>query len=54
MLNFFNFKRFGNDYLLTNDTGKHMFVSDNVFNSIVEHKNIPDETLEKLKERYPR
>lgn len=52
MLNFFNFKRFGNDYLLTNDTGKHMFVSDNVFNSIVEHKNIPDETLEKLKDNF--
>ena len=52
MLNFFNFKRFGTDYLLTNDTGKYMFVSDNVFKSIIEHKNIPDETLAKLKEHF--
>lgn len=52
MLNFFNFKKFGNDYLLTNDTGKYMFVNDREFNSIVEHENIPDETLEKLKDNF--
>ena len=52
MLNFFNFKKFGNDYLLTNDTGKYMFINDREFNSIVEHENIPDETLEKLKDNF--
>ena len=35
MINYFNFKRFKNRYLLTNDLGKYMFASQNEFKSLL-------------------
>lgn len=52
MLNFFNFKKFGKEYLLTNDTGKYIFISEDIFDSLVENKEIPEETLIELKDNF--
>ncbi|OQB13117.1 MAG: Anaerobic sulfatase-maturating enzyme [Firmicutes bacterium ADurb.Bin193] len=52
MINFFNFKKFGDEYLLTNDTGKYAFVSEDTLHSLIEKKNLPEEIYEKLKENF--
>lgn len=52
LINFFNFKKFGNEYLLTNDTGRHIFVSENTLKSLIDKKDIPPEVYDNLKENY--
>lgn len=46
-LNFFNFKKFGNKVLLTNDLGKYIFVSEDEFKKIIGKKVEPSSGLEK-------
>ena len=38
MINYFNFKRFGKDYLITNDLGNYMFIEPEVFRKLVMDK----------------
>lgn len=52
MINFFNFKKFGDEYLLTNDTGRHAFVTKDTLHSLIDKKDIPEEIYNKLKENY--
>ncbi len=46
-LNFFNFKKFGNRVLLTNDLGKYLFVGEDEFKKIISKTIEPDSELEK-------
>lgn len=46
-LNYFNFKKFSNKILLTNDLGKYLFVSDDEFKKIIGQKVKPNSDLEK-------
>ena len=51
--NYFNFKKMGDEYLLTNDIGKFLFVNEKEFNSFVNNKEIiTDELYLKLKDNY--
>ena len=52
MINFFNFKKFGNEYLLTNDTGRHTFVSEETLKALIDKKDLPEEIYEKLKQNF--
>ena len=52
MINFFNFKKFGEEYLLTNDAGKYAFVKEDTLNSLIEHRELPEEIHKKLKDNY--
>ena len=52
MINFFNFKKFGEEYLLTNDTGRHAFVKEDTLNSLIEHRELPEEIYKELKDNY--
>lgn len=52
-INYFNFKRFGEDYLLTNDTGKFLFLSSSEFGKLMNNDYYDcEELLNKLSERY--
>lgn len=42
MINYFNFKRFGDDYLLTNDLGRYMFVSTSELKALLKGTVDPD------------
>ena len=42
MINYFNFKRFDDDYLLTNDLGRYMFVSASELKALLTEKVDPD------------
>ena len=37
MINYFNFKQFDNEYLLTNDFGKYMFVTKEELRSLIDN-----------------
>ena len=51
--NYFNFKKIGDKYLLTNDLGKFLFVNEKEFYSFMGDKEIiSDELYLKLKENY--
>ncbi len=52
--NYFNFEKFDNKYLLTNDFGRYSFVSDTVFEKLVDEKydDIDENTLNRLKDSY--
>lgn len=53
-INYFNYEKFDNKYLLTNDFGRFSFVSDNVFGNLVSEKyeNIDEDIIESLKNGY--
>ncbi|WP_051213038.1 His-Xaa-Ser system radical SAM maturase HxsB [Butyrivibrio fibrisolvens] len=36
MINYFNFKKFGNEYLITNDLGRHSFVDSKVLKALIQ------------------
>ncbi|MBQ5563357.1 MAG: His-Xaa-Ser system radical SAM maturase HxsB, partial [Clostridia bacterium] len=42
MINYFNFKRFDDDYLLTNDLGRYMFVSASELKALLKGTVDPD------------
>ena len=42
MINYFNFKKFDDDYLLTNDLGRYMFVSAPEFKALLTGTVDPD------------
>lgn len=50
MLNFFNFRKFNDDYLLTNDFGKHIFLTSDEFMSFLSQK-MDSELENRLNER---
>ena len=52
MINYFNFKKFGKDYLLTNDSGKYAFVGEETLHSIIGRRQIPEDIYNELKENY--
>lgn len=52
MINFFNFKKFDDEYLLTNDTGRHAFVSEETLKALIKKKDIPEDTYNKLKDNF--
>lgn len=54
MINYFNFERFDNDYLLTNDLGFHVFLSDSDFRNLISKniKSIKEETLLELEDKF--
>jgi len=52
LINFFNFKKFGDEYLLTNDTGRHTFVSEDTLKSLIDKKDLPEDVYNRLKENY--
>lgn len=52
MVNFFNFKKIGDEYLLTNDTGKYAFVTEDTLNALIEKKELPEEIYKELKQNY--
>lgn len=47
-LNYFNFKKFNNQILMTNDLGKYVFVDPDDFNRIITRKLLPDSKLYKV------
>lgn len=52
MINYFNFKKFGDEYLLTNDTGRYAFVSEDTLKALIENKNISEDIYNKLKDNF--
>lgn len=52
MINFFNFKKFGDEYLLTNDTGRHVFVSEDILRSLIQRNDLPEEIYNRLKDNF--
>lgn len=53
MKNYFNFKKIDNQYLLTNDLGKYVFLSPEEFNIFIKNENeLSERTREKLKSNY--
>lgn len=52
MINFFNFKKLSDQYLLTNDFGKYVFLDNNQFAELIAKKDVSDNDLrEELKEQ---
>lgn len=52
-LNYFNFKKFKDRYLITNDLGKYLFLSEKEFSKLCDNTYMEDEELcRKLSERY--
>ncbi len=53
-LNYFNYEKIEEQYLLTNDFGKYAFVSGQVFENLVHEKygEIEDDEINKLKSGY--
>ncbi|WP_051131596.1 His-Xaa-Ser system radical SAM maturase HxsB [Oscillibacter ruminantium] len=52
MLNYFNFKKFGRLYLITNDTGKYQFITEDTFKSLIQKNELPEDVYNKLKENF--
>lgn len=53
MINYFNFKKFGSDYLITNDFGHYAFVPENELLNLIVNKKVSDISLKKeLEQRY--
>lgn len=52
MINYFNFKKFNDKYLLTNDTGKYAFVSDATLHSLLNNKKTSEDEYAKLKDSF--
>ncbi len=52
MINYFNFKPFKDDFLITNDMGKYAFVSPKTLISMIDNQEIEPEIYENLKERF--
>ena len=53
MINYFNFKKFNNEYLITNDFGKYQFVSFDTVKKLVNgNENIDDSVLTPLKDNF--
>ena len=46
MINYFNFSKRDNGYLLTNDFGMYAFVSDNTFDELI-HDNVSKDNPER-------
>ena len=46
--NYFNFAKFNNKYLITNDFGNYAFVSNNVFNKLLNNEKLPTRIFEEL------
>ena len=42
MINYFNFKRFNDHYLITNDFGYYMFVDQDLMGKLIQDKIEPD------------
>ena len=51
MKNYFNFKKFNNDYLITNDFGEYAFLSPNDFKSLLEDESFSDERIKRQLEQ---
>ena len=43
LLNYFNFKKFGRLYLITNDTGKYQFITEDTFKSLIQKNELPED-----------
>ena len=52
MYNFFNFKKFNDKYLITNDMGRYMFIDKDIFKSLVFGYEIKDELESQLHKNY--
>lgn len=53
MLNYFNFKKFGDGYLITNDLGRYVFLSTDEFVALLKsHDNLPYDTKKQLEDNY--
>lgn len=53
MLNYFNFKKFNKDYLITNDFGRFAFLSDSQFKEFISKENVEDaDKREELINKY--
>lgn len=53
MINYFNFKKFNNDYLITNDFGKYQFVSFDTLKKLVNgDENIDEPLLSSLQDNF--
>lgn len=52
--NYFNYKEFDGEYLLTNDLGKYAFVTRGTFDNLIknDYESIPDNELCELKDKY--
>lgn len=51
MINYFNFKKFNNQYLLTNDFGRYIFLSPEHFREMLEHAKVSDPVIENRLEK---
>ena len=40
MINYFNFKKKDDEYLITNDAGRYLFISQNTFEALTQNKEI--------------
>lgn len=52
MINYFNFKKQGNEYLITNDAGRYLFVNEKTFDSLIKNNEIGQDDYERLKENF--
>ena len=53
MINYFNFKKFNNDYLITNDFGKYQFVSFDILKKLVNgNENLEEPLLSSLQDNF--
>ena len=46
MINYFNFKRIRNQYLLTNDLGRYIFITPDQFRELMEQGTVSDPIID--------
>lgn len=52
MLNYFNFKKFEDQYLLTNDLGRNIFISEDTFNALMNGDALGEQEKQVLLDNY--
>ena len=51
-INYFNFRRFQDKYLLTNDAGEYVFLDNDAFQRIINKEMLPGSVFNELKEKH--
>lgn len=52
MLNYFNFKKFEDQYLLTNDLGRHIFVDEKTFQALLRNEAVEEDIRQRLIDNF--
>lgn len=52
LINYFNFKKLDDNYLLTNDIGRYAFVSEETLKALINNDTLPENIYEELKSNF--